>query len=73
MTRVLSNCLTPKRTHRKKQTSGTQDRWCSMDEEYDDHECDHCEGNEEYYEFYEDGHRYHGYECGVCGKLLQTG
>ena len=64
------------RTHRKKQTSGTQDRWCSMDKElfeHDDHECDHCEGNEEYYEFYEDGHRYHGYECGVCGKLLQTG
>ena len=27
----------------------------------------------QYYEFYEDGHRYHGYECGVCGKLLQTG
>jgi hypothetical protein len=47
-----------------------------MDEElfeYDDHECDHCEGNAEYYEFYQDGHRYHGYECGVCGKLLQTG
>ena len=41
--------------------------------EYDDHECDHCEGNEEYYEFYQDGHRYHGYECGICGKLLQTG
>ena len=29
-----------------------------MDEElfeHDDHECDHCEGNEEYYEFYQDG------------------
>ena len=37
---------------------------------------DYCEENgctPEYYEFYEDGHRYHGYECGVCGKLLQTG
>ena len=41
--------------------------------EQDNHECDHCEGNEEYYEFYQDGHRYHGYECGICGKLLQTG
>ena len=27
----------------------------------------------QYYEFYEDGHRYHGYECGICGELLQTG
>jgi len=26
-----------------------------------------------YYEFLEDGHRYHGYECGICGELLQTG
>ena len=40
---------------------------------------DYCEENDctpEYYEFYEryiKGHRYHGYECGVCGKLLQTG
>ncbi len=32
-----------------------------------------CDENSEYYEFYEDGHRYHGYECGICGKLLQTG
>ena len=31
--RVLSNCSTPMRTHRRKQTSGTQDRWCSMDEQ----------------------------------------
>ena len=53
-----------------------------MEEELEEHNCeenavyyefDHCEGNEEYYEFYEDGHRYHGYECGICGKLLQTG
>ena len=37
---------------------------------------DYCEENDctpQYYEFYEDDHRYHGYECGVCGKLLQTG
>ncbi len=40
------------------------------DEVLDEHD---CEENPEYYEFYEDGHRYHGYECGVCGKLLQTG
>ena len=32
-----------------------------------------CEENLHYYEFYEDGHRYHGYECGICGELLQTG
>ena len=32
-----------------------------------------CEENAVYYEFTEDNHRYHGYECGVCGKLLQTG
>ena len=25
------------------------------------------------YEFYENGHRYHGWECGKCGELLQTG
>ena len=32
-----------------------------------------CEENAVYYEFIEDNHRYHGYECGICGKLLQTG
>ena len=32
-----------------------------------------CEDNAVYYEFTEDNHRYHGYECGICGKLLQTG
>jgi len=28
-----------------------------------------------YYEFFVEGdtHRYHGYECEICGKLLQTG
>ena len=42
-----------------------------MDEEIlHEHDCDE---NVVYYEFIEDGHRYHGYECGVCGKLLQTG
>jgi len=68
------------RTHRKKLISGTQDRWCNMDEEQSNE--NHCEFypseykydcTPQYYEFYEDGHRYHGYECGVCGKLLQTG
>ena len=34
-----------------------------MDEEVlDEHNCD---DNAIYYEFVEDGHRYHGYECGV--------
>ena len=70
---------------RKKLTSGIQDRWYSMDREewndltkdqqgdwieYQNHNCEH---EPVYYEFYEDGHRYHGYECGHCGKLLQTG
>ena len=42
-----------------------------MDEEIlHEHDCDE---NVVYYAFIEDGHRYHGYECGVCGKLLQTG
>ena len=46
-----------------------------MDEEQEDYpDVDHiCEENLHYYEFYEDGHRYHGYECGICGELLQTG
>tara|TARA_X000000950_G_scaffold115647_1_gene145233 strand:- start:426 stop:710 length:285 start_codon:yes stop_codon:yes gene_type:complete len=35
-------------------------------------ECN-CWDNAVYYEFEEDGHRYHGYECGVCGKHLQSG
>jgi hypothetical protein len=38
--------------------------------EYQNHNCEH---EPVYYEFYEDGHRYHGYECGHCNKLLQTG
>ena len=41
-----------------------------MGEELEEHD---CEENVEYYEFHEDGHRYHGYECGICGKLLKTG
>ena len=41
-----------------------------MDEEVEEHD---CEDNAVYYEFIEDYHRYHGYECGMCGKLLQTG
>ena len=27
----------------------------------------------DYYEFEEEGHRFHGWECGMCGELLQTG
>ena len=26
-----------------------------------------------FYEHYEDDHRFHGYECSICGELLQTG
>ena len=45
-----------------------------MDEEQlNDDYCEENGGTPEYYEFYEAGHRYHGYECGYCGKLLQTG
>ena len=40
------------------------------EEQQEEHSCD---DNAIYYEFTEDGHRYHGYECGICGKLLQTG
>ena len=36
------------------------------EEEIEEHE---CEENEVYYECTEDNHRYHGYECGICGKL----
>jgi hypothetical protein len=33
-----------------------------------------CEENLEYYEFIgDDNHKYHGYECGICGDILQTG
>ena len=42
----------------------------SEEEQQEEHSCD---DNAIYYEFTEDGHRYHGYECGICGKLLQTG
>ena len=27
----------------------------------------------DYYEFEEEGHRFHGWECGRCGIHLQTG
>jgi len=32
-----------------------------------------CWDNAQPYEFEEDGHRFHGWECGICGELLQTG
>ena len=47
-----------------------------MDEQFeecpltDDHD---CWENAQPYEFEEDGHRFHGWECGICGELLQTG
>ena len=41
-----------------------------MDQELEDHD---CWDNAQPYEFEEHGRRYHGWECGICGKLLQTG
>lgn len=32
-----------------------------------------CSENAVPYEFFEDGRRYHGFECKVCGKHLQAG
>lgn len=32
-----------------------------------------CTDHLEYYEFIEDGHRFHGYSCKVCGEVAQTG
>ena len=40
------------------------------EEQQEEHSCD---DNAIYYEFIEDGHRYHGYECGICGEHLQSG
>ena len=41
----------------------------------DDPRCPTCNGTwtPKYYEFMEKGRRYHGYDCGLCGSLLQTG
>ena len=51
-----------------------------MDKEIEDHD---CWENAQPYEFEEEGqvhpvtgtvvHRFHGWECGICRKLLQTG
>ena len=40
---------------------------CPLPDEHD------CWENAQPYEFEEDGHRFHGWECGICGELLQTG
>ena len=40
---------------------------CSLTGDHD------CWDNAQTYEFEEHGRRYHGWECGICGKLLQTG
>ena len=32
-----------------------------------------CDENPQSYEFWEDGRRYHGWECSLCGGLLHTG
>ena len=53
-----------------------------MDEELQDMVEHDCEEHAEYYEFidnlvaqgvYIKEYRYHGYECGICGRVLQTG
>ncbi len=41
-----------------------------MEEELEEHD---CWENAQPYEFKEEGHRFHGWECGICGELLQTG
>ena len=45
-----------------------------MDKEKDC-ECENhdCWDNAQPYEFEEDGHRFHGWECGICGEFLQSG
>ena len=42
-------------------------RWSCKSDDHD------CWDNAQTYEFEEEGHRFHGWECGICGKLLQTG
>lgn len=32
-----------------------------------------CDDSPQYYEFHEDGRRYHGWECRICGDLIHTG
>ena len=32
-----------------------------------------CGENPEFYEFWEDGQRYHGWDCSICGDLIHTG
>ena len=43
---------------------------CHVKEVMKEHD---CWENAQPYEFEEDGHRFHGWECGICGELLQTG
>ena len=40
---------------------------------YDNMDHHDCWENAQPYEFEEEGHRFHGWECGMCGELLQTG
>ena len=53
-----------------------------MDEEFNDMVEHDCEEHAEYYEFIDElvaqgvyikEYKYHGYECGICGRVLQTG
>lgn len=32
-----------------------------------------CDESPQSYEFWDDGRRYHGWECSLCGHLLHTG
>jgi len=32
-----------------------------------------CSETPEFYEFWEDGRRYHGWDCSICGDLIHTG
>jgi len=46
------------------EVKAAQEFWCS---------CGNPSEDMEYYEFIEDGHRYHGWNCGDCGKVVQVG
>lgn len=46
-------------------TLQVEEQWCK---------CNLEEQEPMYYEFYDDdGYRYHGWDCGHCGGLIQTG
>ena len=51
-------------------TKDPQGDWIEYWSNLEDHD---CWDNAQPYEFEEEGHRFHGWEWGVCGELLQTG